>query len=408
MTARGRAAALLRVALLPVVYIAFETARVDTGDWFAVWFGLAALWAGVTAAAAWSDRFGMPGGVAPVVDVALLCALAHETGGAASQLRHVFLAVPLFAAFFVPAPATAACAAGALAAYAATAAIHPADANAELVTSHLLAAAWIGAASIAVSVVLARRMSDIGTLADARGRLLTELLGAEERERRQLADALHDGPVQALALARVRLTTAKAAGADGLDSAEAAITEATGQLRSTIRDLHPYVLDAAGLAAALEAAAHRTGGAGETEYNVNVAPEAEGHRDRLVFAVARELLANVAKHAHARHVDVEVVRTADAIHLTVADDGRGLDQVARAAAVKAGHIGLASCEQRLGAAGGTLSVGSSPGAGTWVEATIPLRRAADATAPIKPQPSHGLLGRVRSRYFERSAGRMTA
>jgi two-component system NarL family sensor kinase len=96
----------------------------------------------------------------------------------------------------------------------------------------------------------------------------------------------------------------------------------------------------------------------------------------VVFAVARELLANVGRHARAERVDVDVVRVGETIRLTVTDDGQGIEPSEQASAVERGHIGLAACERRLRAIGGTLRIGSAPGAGTWIEAHLPAGSAA--------------------------------
>lgn len=377
---RAGAAALLRVALLPVAYLGHAAAPADAGPGFGPWFAVASVYATATLVLALTGR-GASWPVLAAIDLLLLSALAYHSGGAQSHLRHAFLALPLSAAFFMRPHVTAAWAAAAVGAYAIVAVAHPVTPDAQVLVAHVATTAWLGGASVVFSIVLARRSRSIGELAASRGELLGELMGAEQRERRDLADALHDGPVQALALARIRLATARAAGTPGLDSACEAISEASGQLRATISDLHPYVLEAAGLAVALEGVAARTVAAGGPHPTVTVDQEAAGYRDGLVFAVARELLANVAKHASAAHVDVEVARTPEGIRLVVADDGRGMSPEARSAAVRDGHIGLASCEKRLEAVGGTLSVGSKEGVGTWIEATIPLQRSTDVPLP---------------------------
>lgn len=386
MTPRGGAAALLRVALLPVAYLGHAAAPTDAGAGFTPWFAVATIYAVATVVLALAKR-ATPWPLLAAVDLVLLAGLAYHSGGAESHLRHAFLALPLSAAFFMRPQTTGIWACAAVAAYAIVAVAHPVTPDAQVLVAHVATTAWLGGASVVFSLVLARRSSAIGELAESRGELLGELLGAEQRERRDLADALHDGPVQALALARIRLATARAAGTPGLDSACEAIAEASTQLRATISDLHPYVLEAAGLAVALESVAARTVAAGGPAPNVLVEDDASGYRDGLVFAVARELLANVSKHAGATRVDVEVARTPEGIRLTVVDDGRGMEPEARGTAVREGHIGLASCEKRLQAVGGTLTVGSRPGVGTWIEATIPLQRVTDVPLPAAQRSS---------------------
>jgi two-component system NarL family sensor kinase len=94
-------------------------------------------------------------------------------------------------------------------------------------------------------------------------------------------------------------------------------------------------------------------------------------RDELILSLARELLVNAAKHAGATHVDVAVRRSGDRLVLEVADDGAGIPDGRLDAAVRDGHIGLASSRQRVEAVGGRLVVVTALGTGTRVTAMLP-------------------------------------
>ena len=106
--------------------------------------------------------------------------------------------------------------------------------------------------------MLARRDAAIARLANERGQLAAHALTAEQRERRRVAELLHDESVQTLALAQQELRDYHRTGRDAaFERARAAIAEAIAQLRGEIFELHPYVLDHAGLSAALRAIADR-------------------------------------------------------------------------------------------------------------------------------------------------------
>jgi two-component system NarL family sensor kinase len=229
--------------------------------------------------------------------------------------------------------------------------------------------------------VLSQRDAAIARLAEQRGRLATHALTAEERERRRLAGLLHDEAVQTLSLARQELTDFRRTGReDAFERARGAIDETMAQLRGEIFELHPYVLDHAGLEAALGALAERSAERSGAEVSVLVDPAATGVHDELVVLLARELIANAGKHSGATHVAVSVARDSEQLELQVRDDGRGFDpRSRRAAALRDGHIGLASSEERARAAGGELVVASRPGAGTTVRVTLPL-----SAAPARP------------------------
>jgi two-component system NarL family sensor kinase len=136
-------------------------------------------------------------------------------------------------------------------------------------------------------------------------------------------------------------------------------------------DLHPVAFEVAGLESALGAVADQQARHGAFACELDIDPSADGIRDDLVIALARELLTNAAKHAAASRVRVRVQREADAIRLEVADDGGGIPEGRLAAAVREGHIGLASSIQRVEAVGGTLEVSPAPGGGTAVAVTLP-------------------------------------
>jgi two-component system NarL family sensor kinase len=220
--------------------------------------------------------------------------------------------------------------------------------------------------------VLQQRDRAIARLAEQRGQLATHALTAEQRERRRLAELLHDEAVQTLSLARQELVDYQRTGRDeSFERSRHAIEETMSQLRGEIFELHPYVLDHAGLQAALSAIANRSAQRLGAEIAVTVDPAATGSHDELVVVLARELLTNAVKHSAAAHVAVTVTAVGDRIELVVRDDGRGFDPGRRPASLLDGHIGLASSEQRVLSAGGRLVVTSAPGDGTTVQVSLP-------------------------------------
>jgi PAS domain S-box-containing protein len=210
------------------------------------------------------------------------------------------------------------------------------------------------------------------SLSGQRGRLVAQALDAGEREQRQVADVLHDDVLQHLLFARQELADI-AGGGEAVERARASVEEAAALLRRVVAGLHPVTLAHAGLAAALESLARdheaRTG----LRTDVRVDPRAEDVHDRLVISVVRELLTNVAKHAHASRAEVVVTVTDDILELTVADDGRGMPEGALSSALGRGNIGLATVRERVEALGGTAQAGTGlDGVGTCVEIRLPI------------------------------------
>ena len=156
-----------------------------------------------------------------------------------------------------------------------------------------------------------------------------------------------------------------------LARAEQAVLETVGDLRDAIFELHPYVLDEAGLEAAVRTVAERAAMHGGLELTLDMQPDVGGRHDQLLYSAAREFVSNVVRHAGARRIEVELSRANGDVVLVVEDDGRGLDPSQLAARLADGHIGLASQRVRVESAGGRMSVVSRPGAGTRAEVRLP-------------------------------------
>ena len=93
--------------------------------------------------------------------------------------------------------------------------------------------------------------------------------------------------------------------------------------------------------------------------------------DGLLFAAARELLANASQHAAARHVLVRLAEQNGSVVLEVRDDGRGFDVAELPERLAEGHIGLPSQRERIESQGGGMSIRTAPGSGTSVEVHVP-------------------------------------
>ena len=148
----------------------------------------------------------------------------------------------------------------------------------------------------------------IAEISAARGRLVAQAIDAEDRARRSISEALHDGALQELLAARNELFAMAGRGGDdaALAAAQERLTGIVAHLRDVMSAMHPTMLQYGGLEAALLAVVEQERGAGDFTAHVDVAPGAAGLRDELVLSLARELLANSARHAGAARVDVGV------------------------------------------------------------------------------------------------------
>jgi two-component system sensor histidine kinase UhpB len=216
--------------------------------------------------------------------------------------------------------------------------------------------------------------------------LATQVLAAQEEERRRLARELHDDTMQSLAALIMGLER----GLEAMPAHQPHVSEAhhtvgklrdlavglLDELRHLTLDLRPAVLDDHGLPAALRwlAQTHqeRTGLGVEFEDVTEAACRAGEHQlpppvETALYRIAQEALSNATRHAHAGRVRLTLdVSDGEAV-VEVADDGSGFDTTAPR---DGQQMGLFNMRERAALLGGALEVRSSP-RGTLVRARIP-------------------------------------
>ncbi|HKJ36404.1 MAG TPA: ATP-binding protein [Solirubrobacterales bacterium] len=370
------ATSIIRVLVIAVVFAgSLSDQPFIENHWsFPLILGAAAIYAVATLGLA---RAGRPIALAwtSMADLAFVAALMLASGGAFADVRLAFFLFPVVAAVTAGPSSTARWAALAPVIYVIVSALHDPgdvpgrDATAATFSIYLVG---VGLISVGISEILRKREQRIEALAEASRTLAVRALEAEERERRELAYALHDEPIQQLLSAQLDLDRATRGDTEAALSARAAVKETVGQLRETVFGLYPSSLEQLGLAAALEQLAARAADRCGAEISIDVAPEATGRLDALLFTLARELLGNAAEHSGASRIEIELIQAdGDRLRLRVSDDGRGFDAARPAAALSEGHIGVASVRERAEALGGDLELESEPGAGTVATVTVP-------------------------------------
>lgn len=197
---------------------------------------------------------------------------------------------------------------------------------------------------------------------------------AQERERRRIAQDLHDEVNQALTAVSLRLQASiERAPADlrrELTETKRLASQAMEELLALARQLRPAVLDDHGLLPALHSQvrdfAEQTGIS--ASFNTRgPMPTLTPEQQLVIYRVTQEGLSNVAQHAHAHKVDVELSFIGRTV-LRISDDGRGFTQVNGAS--RNGGLGLSGMRERALLVGGHLSMWSGEGQGTRVELTI--------------------------------------
>jgi two-component system, NarL family, sensor kinase len=235
--------------------------------------------------------------------------------------------------------------------------------------------ATVGLGCVLLSRVQRSRVSTIARLLDERTDLLAEMVTIEQREQRDLAETLHDGALQYVLAARQELEAVDEGDPEAAERIDLALAETSRLLRSTMTQLHPAVVDSAGLLPALRdlVATVTTRGQLSAELQTqNWDDDLRTPIDELLLTTARELITNVVKHAQARTVMIELAREAGTATLRVSDDGVGMAGVDLDARLGAGHLGVASRRIRLEAAGGRISFRAADPHGTIVDVEVPL------------------------------------
>jgi two-component system sensor histidine kinase UhpB len=213
--------------------------------------------------------------------------------------------------------------------------------------------------------------------------LATQVIAAQEDERKRIARELHDDTAQILFAQLLRIAAMKTAARETLPAQVESLEEMTVAAIEAVRrlalELRPPALDDLGLREALEGLAQRF----SEQMSIPVHLTTPGLRERLdpsvelvLYRVAQEALTNVAKHAHAHNATVVIARDNAGVHLNIRDDGvgfgKGLERIDERSGLGLGLFGM---EERVMLVGGTLRVSRvSDAGGTDVRATIPLAR----------------------------------
>lgn len=312
---------------------------------------------------------------ATALDVLSITVLAYLSGGPFSDARLAYFVIPISVAFRFGWVTTLAATGLVVVAYDLQAATHPARHMKHALefvgiqNGYLL---WIGAASALFSGLLAARTERLIRLSRGRRQLLADVMSAEERERRELAETIHDHAIQSLLAARQDVEAAlKEAADDDLEHAHSALTATVADLRGAIFELHPHVLQQAGLEPALKAVAERIGRRSGFDVDFYVDYPRRHPDEALLLGAAREFLGNVGRHAQATKATVTLETIDGEVVLTIADDGVGFDLAKVDRFVAEAHIGLLSQRERIEASGGRLEIESAPGRGTVIAARLP-------------------------------------
>jgi PAS domain S-box-containing protein len=233
---------------------------------------------------------------------------------------------------------------------------------------------------VAPAIELGRLMERVRGGRERQRVLARRLLTAQEEERRRLAVELHDELGQVLTAVKINLASlerrpAGSAPSAHLSEALASVDGAMERVRDLALALRPSVLDDLGLPAALRWYADRFArdAAIEAHLSIDDVPRLEPEIETACFRVAQEALTNVARHAKARCVWLDLHLHDGWLELSVRDDGIGFEAAAaRERAVGGASMGLLGMQERVTLLEGECRIASGSEGGTELRARLPV------------------------------------
>jgi len=238
--------------------------------------------------------------------------------------------------------------------------------------------------AVGIDITLRRRAEEALRESEQRLRFLTsQLLSAQERERKRISMELHDELGQSLAVLKLQIRAIERGLEDDQQDLKAQCRELLHYLDGVIddirrlsRDLSPAILEDLGLQSALQYLINAV----SKHYSISQSFEVEdldhlfpADAQIIIYRIFQECLTNISRHAGATEVSIAVRERDGLISLVFEDNGAGFDPTRVLARRASGRgLGLAALDERARMLGGALEIRSQPGCGTRVTCVIPV------------------------------------
>lgn len=213
--------------------------------------------------------------------------------------------------------------------------------------------------------------------------LSAHLESVREEERKKIAHDLHDETSQVIASLTALLEAAVSKLPSSADQSRVLLNKAQelsiqilDQIHKLIYQLRPTIIDDLGLAAAIRWLAESNLEVAGIKTNFKVIGQEirlTSELETALFRVIQEAISNIARHAHAKSVNIRLYFRKRAVRLRVRDDGCGFDvNEAITSKDRPRGLGLLGMKERIGLVNGTVNISSRPGGGTEIDIEIPF------------------------------------
>lgn len=227
-------------------------------------------------------------------------------------------------------------------------------------------------------------VSSTDTDQSAESKSIIQIIEAQELERQHLSRQMHDGPAQSLTnlilqaeIVQRLFDTDQARARAELGNLKTSANSTFQRIRDFIFDLRPMMLDDLGLMPTLKRYVQTFESKNHLPTHLAIIGERTlpSYIEVAIFRAVQELMNNVARHAHATHIQISVDLSSDTVLLTVEDDGNGFDVEAVMSVVRQrGSSGLANLDKRIQMLGGRVQFQSTTGRGTKARVELPAAR----------------------------------
>jgi PAS domain S-box-containing protein len=204
--------------------------------------------------------------------------------------------------------------------------------------------------------------------------LASQLLTAQEDERRRVANDIHDSLGSQLSVIKYKIEDFFNMMPGASESIASALQEAISESRRIQMDLHPSMLEDLGIAPTLAWFCRKF----ETTYPLKIEQEVAIKEDELpkslkraIYRISQEAFNNIAKHSQANLVRLSLQKNSDTIELIIQDNGQGFELATN---MPRKGLGLSSMKERAELSGGSFAIQSTHGSGTTIRVSWPLER----------------------------------